>query len=105
MELLGLYDPADAGWRVESALARAEFSYRRANRETALQWAAIAEVLDEAATSPDLYVDPALPMPGAERRERGRQPAIASGRVTLPEPGGSVACIVRWPDFVAACMS
>ena len=83
MELLGLYDPADAGWRVESALARAEFSYRRANRETALQWAAIAEVLDEAATSPHLYVDPALPMPEAERREHAVRAAVADVAVRL----------------------
>ncbi|MEO8262127.1 MAG: DUF222 domain-containing protein [Pseudolysinimonas sp.] len=76
-------DPTHADVRIEFALARAEYAHRAASRATAQQWAAIAEVLDEARRSPDVYVDPALPMRHKERREFAERAAAADIAVRL----------------------
>jgi hypothetical protein len=87
-ELGQLLDPRRADVRLESALARAEFAEHAANRETAELWLAIAEVLDEARLTPDLYVDPLLPMPASERLEFAVRAAAAdlAVRLHLSEP-------------------
>lgn len=84
MELLDrLYDPTHADVRVSFALARAEHSQRVANRATADQWAAIAEVVDEARRSPEVFVDPLLPLPAADRVDYAERAAAADVAVRL----------------------
>jgi hypothetical protein len=84
MDLLDrIYDPADAGVRIEMMLARAEYSHRASNRTTAEQWAATAEVLDDARLAPEVYVDPVLPLPPAERVEFAQRAAAADVAVRL----------------------
>lgn len=78
-----LDDPTRADVRIEFALARAEFEHRAANRATAAQWSAVAEVLDEAAHSPEVFVDPLLPMSASERSEFAVRAAVADVAVRL----------------------
>ncbi|HEX7834891.1 MAG TPA: DUF222 domain-containing protein [Pseudolysinimonas sp.] len=78
-----LDDPTRGDVRIEFALARAEYEYRAANRATAAQWSAIAEVLDEAGGSPEVFVDPELPMPASERVEFAVRAAAADVALRL----------------------
>jgi hypothetical protein len=77
------YDPAYADVRVEFGFARAEFAFHAANRATAEQWSAIAEVIDEARAHPEVFVDPALPMGDSERIEFAQRAAAADLAVRL----------------------
>jgi hypothetical protein len=84
MEFLDLIDdPRRADVRIEFAMARAEYEHRAANRATAAEWAAIAEVLDEAGHSPEVFIDPELPMPEYERTEFAVRAAAADVAVRL----------------------
>jgi len=76
-------DPRRAETRIEFALARAEYEHRAASRAAARQWAAIAEILDEARHSPEVFVDPAMPMSSAERSEFAERAASADIAVRL----------------------
>lgn len=81
-------------------MARAEIAHRAANRATAEQWAAIADVLDIAAESPDIFVDPALPMPAGERTEFSVRAATADIAVRL----GLSESLVRAQAFDATAL-
>lgn len=84
MELLTRsYDPAFADVRVEVGFARAEFAFHAANRATAEQWSAIAEILDEARSHPEVFVDPALSLTDTERAEFAQRAAAADVAVRL----------------------
>jgi hypothetical protein len=84
MELLDeMYDPTRADVRIEFALARAEFEHREANRATAAQWAAIADILGDARRSPEVFVDPQLEMPWSQRIEFAQRAAVADIAVRL----------------------
>jgi hypothetical protein len=76
-------DPRRADVRVEFGVARAEVSHCAINRLTAEQWASFADVLDEARRSPEVFVDPLLPMRPAERVEFAERAAAADLAVRL----------------------
>lgn len=76
-------DPRHADVRVEFGVARAEVAHEAINRLTAEQWAAFAEVLDEARDTPSVFVDPVLPMRPAERVEFAERAAAADLAVRL----------------------
>jgi hypothetical protein len=82
-ELAQVLDPRRADVRIESSLARAEFTQRRANRTTAELWLTAAEILDDARLAPEIYVDPALPMRASERVEFAERAAAADLAVRL----------------------
>lgn len=101
MELLTRsYDPAHADVRVEFGFARAEFAFHAANRATAEQWSAIAEVLDEARAHPEVFVDPVLRMADAERIEFAQRAPAADIAVRL----GLSEATVRAQAFDAATL-
>lgn len=84
MELLTRdVDPEFADVRIEFGFARAEFAFHTANRATAEQWAAAAEIFDEARAHPEVFVDPALRMPHAQRVEFAQRAAAADLAVRL----------------------
>jgi len=81
-------------------MARAEIAHRTANRATAQQWAAIADVLDIAGESLEIFVDPALPMRATERAEFAVRAAIADTAVRL----GLSESLVRAQAFDATAL-
>ena len=76
-------DPRRADVRVEFGVARAEVNHSTINLLTARQWAVFADVLDEARQSPDVFVDPLLPMRAVERVEFAERAAAADLAVRL----------------------
>jgi hypothetical protein len=95
-----LLDPRRADVRVQFGVARAEVAHQSANRATAEQWAAIADVFDEACTSPDVFVDSELPMRAGERAEFAVRAAAADLAVRL----GISESTVRGQAFDAATL-
>jgi hypothetical protein len=93
-------DPRRADVRVEFGVARAEVSHSGVNRLTAEQWASFADVLDEARRSPEVFVDPLLPMRPAERVEFAERAAAADLAVRL----GMSESSVRSQAFDAATL-
>lgn len=83
MEILRPLDPRRADARVEMRLAQAEQAFRSANRSAAEQWWAAARVLDEARQSPEVFVDPLLPLRAEERVEFAVRAAVADIAVRL----------------------
>ncbi|HTL41116.1 MAG TPA: DUF222 domain-containing protein [Pseudolysinimonas sp.] len=83
MEILRPLDPRRADARVDMRLAQAEQAFRSANRSAAEQWWAAARVLDEARQSPEVFVDPLLPLSAEERVEFAVRAAVADIAVRL----------------------
>jgi hypothetical protein len=84
MELLTrAYDPVEADVRVEFGFARLEYAFRAANRATAEQWAATAEILAEARAHPEVFVDPDARLRPRERVEFAERAAAADIAVRL----------------------
>lgn len=84
MDLLARpYDRASADVRVEFGFARLEHAFRTVNRATADQWAATAEILSEARTHPEVFVDPLARLSAAERVEFAERAAAADIAVRL----------------------
>ena len=82
-ETAPLLDSRRADVRIEFGIAGAEFAQRTLNRATAELWLAAAEVLDDARLSPEVYVDPQLPMRPSERIEFAVRAAAADLAVRL----------------------
>lgn len=78
-----LLDPRRAEVRVEFGVARAEVASAAVNRASAEQWAALADVLDEARTAPEVFVEPELTMRPRERVEFAERAAAADLAVRL----------------------
>jgi hypothetical protein len=98
MELLTrAYDPSHADVRVEFGFARLEFSFHAANRATADQWAATAEILSEARAHPEVFVDPGARLRHGERIEFAERAAAADIAVRL----GLSESVVRAQAFDA----
>jgi hypothetical protein len=83
MKAPDLLDPRRAEVRIEFAIARAEVAQVAANRAAAEQWAAIHDVLDEAALDTTVFVDPRIDLSPAQRVEFAQRSAVADLAVRL----------------------
>ncbi|MDP9028773.1 MAG: HNH endonuclease [Actinomycetota bacterium] len=88
---------ADAGVRLEFALARAEVAVRAVNISSAAQYAAIAAALREAREHPELYLGDTVRYVGAGRFAAGRAGAdrVLADRVDFAERAAVADLAVR----------
>jgi hypothetical protein len=82
-EVLALTSPEFADVRLDLGMARAEFAAEAAIRQTAELWSSTADVLDDAARHPEVFIDQRAQLSESERREYAVRSAAADLAVRL----------------------
>jgi hypothetical protein len=89
-QVLALTSPEFADVRLDLGMARAEFAAEAAARQTAELWSSIADVLDDAARHPEVFIDQRARLSAGERREYAVRSAAADLAVRLSVAESSV---------------
>lgn len=95
------WDESQPAVRVESQLARAEFSAGRIAREMAAQMVAIASVLDEAHRHPEIYI-PLHQEPTRQQLDVARDAAIADIAMRLAVSENTAASLAHQAQILRA---
>ncbi len=82
-EVRALASPEYADVRIDLGMARAEIAAEAAARQTAEMWSSVADVLDDAARHPEIFLNACARLSESERRDYAVRSAVADLAVRL----------------------